>query len=148
MNTSAGAGPLRLARSTVRRVLAVLAAAPMVLLAVTALTDQDSAISMIAGLAAVAVAAIVFVALRRATHRTAEIADGDLDERERGEVREALRIAYSANGVMLGLLFAAAMADRRLVTVTWEPLIAGAIITLVLLPSAIVAWRQRDLTDA
>ncbi|MER7502655.1 hypothetical protein AB0L05_09010 [Nonomuraea pusilla] len=63
---------------------------------------------------------------------------------ERGE---ALRVVHPLHGLLLGLLFVAAVIDGDVVRVAWEPLIGGAILTSVLLPSAVLAWRWQDLGD-
>ncbi|SEL95049.1 hypothetical protein [Nonomuraea pusilla] len=79
--------------------------------------------------------------LRRATRLMSEASEDALDERERFGRGEALRVVHPLLGLLLGLLFVAAVIDGGVVRVAWEPLIGGAILTSVLLPSAVPAWR-------
>jgi hypothetical protein len=102
------------------------------------LVQLAGAVSLIAGL----------LLLRRATRELTEIPDAELDERELEDRNEALRTAYFAIVIVLGIAFLIAVADGPVLDVAdWKPLIFGTLATAVLLPSAVAAWRWRDLDD-
>jgi hypothetical protein len=140
--------PRWLARRAVRRSLAVLAGTPVLCGAVAALTPPESPASALFALAGAVGFLMSWLLLRRGTKLLAEAPDTALDERELEERAEAIHMAYVLQVCLLILLTFAAIADSRWVDLDWQPLVLGALLTAFALPSAVAAWRWRDLDDA
>ncbi|MGH3387514.1 MAG: hypothetical protein ACRDOO_01385 [Actinomadura sp.] len=140
--------PRRLASSTSRRALALLAAAPFAAGAVSAYMAPDSAgTALVQATGAAGLLAGLFL-LRRATRELTETSGADLDERELQERDRALGAAYVTLLVCLAIVVLLAIADGPLLDIaSWEPLAFGTLGTAALLPSAAAAWKWPELDE-
>ncbi|RZS34754.1 hypothetical protein EV193_108102 [Herbihabitans rhizosphaerae] len=140
--------PRSLASRGSRRALALFTAVPFVCGVVGAYLPAGSLeVSVLYAIGGVEMLMGLFL-LRRVTRELAETAEAELDERELADRNQALKIAYGALVIVLGIVALLAAVDGQLLhAVDWKAPLFGAFGTAVLLPSAALAWNWRDLDD-
>jgi hypothetical protein len=139
----------------VRRALAGGTGAPFLLAVVSgvadaAVTGSGGGLAAALGLAAgVLVAGPCWLGLRQATRLLVETPADALDEREMGEREAALARAHVLSVAVLAVLVAlgtlgALTGSRLLTTESWPSMLAGALLTAGILPTAVAAWRWAE----
>lgn len=137
--------------SRARRILAAGTTAPLLLAVAGGLIGgTPTAVGAWLGLTiGVLASGCIWWVLRGATRLLVDTPAAALDERESGEQATALACAYRITMAVLSALVAlsalsALSSGRTLPMETWPSILAGALLTSAMLPTAVAAWRWTE----
>lgn len=139
-----------LARRGTRRALALSAAIPLVCGFVAAqvprAVDERWGPGPLVGLVGVVAFVVCWPLLRRVTALLADAPDADLDEREREERGQVFLRSYQILAGLVAFVTTTGLLGGR-DEVDLRQVLTGLLLTAVLVPSAVTAWRWRDAPE-